>query len=366
MRLAGPSVLRGRLCMPFCRFYSSSRTIQENDVLFLRQQGKRAPKWHLTAPLRADSRIRLSYGGSVNSSDLIGRSVLDTVVDSSGRSVVLHEPSMASYIINSARYATPIYPHDANIIVSLLDLNISRPGEEEYDTDQTPPPFEIFEAGTGMGSLTLHLARALHAGNPTVPPSLRNALCGARYKKRRIRPRPLPPRSQPSTKPTVRIAVLYYTLSIATISTRERRIASFANSAVHSISPPSTSTSAPSTNTSLLDLLRQTTSPSSPMPFSTSPRRTTTPAPSSRPSSPTACSSSSLRPSARSPTSKPGYSVQDSPYVQRGSLSCLSPPRLMVYVTLVAARSGMSRQSFPRISLTVPLCKSCDPELVIA
>lgn len=80
----------------------------ENDVLFLRQQGKRAPKWHLTAPLRADSRIRLSYGGSVNSSDLIGRSVLDTVVDSSGRSVVLHEPSMASYIINSSRYATPV------------------------------------------------------------------------------------------------------------------------------------------------------------------------------------------------------------------------------------------------------------------
>ncbi|KAI8655052.1 TRNA (adenine(58)-N(1))-methyltransferase catalytic subunit TRM61 [Fusarium keratoplasticum] len=183
MRLASPSVLRGRLCMPFRRFYSSSRTIQENDVLFLRQQGKRAPKWHLTAPLRADSRIRLSYGGSVNSSDLIGRSVLDTVVDSSGRSVVLHEPSMASYIINSARYATPIYPHDANIIVSLLDLNLPRPGEEEYDTNQTPQPFEIFEAGTGMGSLTLHLARALHAGNPAVPPSLRNALCSARYKR---------------------------------------------------------------------------------------------------------------------------------------------------------------------------------------
>ncbi|UPL02434.1 hypothetical protein LCI18_013368 [Fusarium solani-melongenae] len=183
MRLAGPSILRGRLCTPFRRFYSPSRTIQENDVLFLRQQGKRAPKWHLTAPLRADSRIRLSYGGSLNSSDLIGRSVLDTVVDSSGRSVVLHEPSMASYIINSARYATPIYPHDANIIVSLLDLNLPRPGEEEYDTEQTPPPFEIFEAGTGMGSLTLHLARALHAGNPAVPPSLRNALCSARYKR---------------------------------------------------------------------------------------------------------------------------------------------------------------------------------------
>lgn len=34
-----------------------------------------------------------------------------------------------------------------------------------------------------MGSLTLHLARALHAGNPAIPPSLRNALCSARYKR---------------------------------------------------------------------------------------------------------------------------------------------------------------------------------------
>jgi hypothetical protein len=77
-----------------------------------------------------------------------------------------------------------IYPHHANTIVSLLDLNLSRPGEEEYDldTDQTPSPFEIFEAGTGMGSLTLHLARALHAANPAVPPSLRDSLCTARYK----------------------------------------------------------------------------------------------------------------------------------------------------------------------------------------
>ncbi|KAF4992777.1 hypothetical protein FGRMN_6930 [Fusarium graminum] len=100
------------------RLYSSSRTIRENDVLFLRQQGLRSPKWHLTSPLRADNRIRLA------------------------------------------------------------------PGEEDYDlnTDQTSPPFEIFEAGTGMGSLTLHLARALHAANPAVPPSLRDSFCAARYK----------------------------------------------------------------------------------------------------------------------------------------------------------------------------------------
>ncbi|KAF4983390.1 hypothetical protein FZEAL_1119 [Fusarium zealandicum] len=178
MRLAASSVLRGQLSR---RLYSSSRTIQENDVVFLRQHGKKYPKWHLTSPLRADSRIKLAYGASINSSDLIGRRVLDVVPDSSGYNVVLHQPSMASYIINSPRLATPIYPHDANTIVSLLDLNLSRPGEEDHDNSDQP--FEIFEAGTGMGSLTLHLARALHAANPPLSPSLRNALCAAPHKR---------------------------------------------------------------------------------------------------------------------------------------------------------------------------------------
>ncbi|KAF4960991.1 hypothetical protein FGADI_641 [Fusarium gaditjirri] len=184
MRLSHPSGLAGLSSTPLKRFYSSSCTIRKNDVLFLRQQGIKAPKWHLTSPLRADKKIRLGYGASVKSSELIGRQVLDVLHDSSGRPVTLHEPTMASYIINSPRQATPIYPHHANIIVSLLDLNLSRPGEEEDDADPNHQTrtFEIFEAGTGMGSLTLHLARALHAANPAVPPSLRNTLCTAHYR----------------------------------------------------------------------------------------------------------------------------------------------------------------------------------------
>jgi tRNA A58 N-methylase Trm61 len=156
----------------------------ENDVLFLRQKGTRGPKWRLTSPLRPDARIRLGYGATINASDLIGRRVLDSVVDSSDRKVDIHEPTMGAYILNSERHATPIYPHHASFIVSLLDLNVSQPSEEDYDieTNKPLPPFEIFEAGTGMGSLTLHLARALNAANPAVPPMLRDALCTARYK----------------------------------------------------------------------------------------------------------------------------------------------------------------------------------------
>ncbi|KAL7804839.1 adenine-N(1)--methyltransferase [Trichoderma aethiopicum] len=163
-----------------CRLYSSHRTIKEHDVLFLRQHGAKHAKWHLSAPLKPDARVKLSYGASLYGRDLIGRRVLDIVRDSAGNSVVLHEPSLASYIINSERLATPIYPNDATTIVSLLDLNPSRPGED--DEDDQAPPFEIFEAGTGMGSLTLHIARALHAANPPLPAPLRQTLISSPFK----------------------------------------------------------------------------------------------------------------------------------------------------------------------------------------
>ena len=155
----------------------------EHDVLFLRQQGKKYPKWHLTAPIRSDTRVKLSYGASILADDVIGKTVLDLLHDSAGNRVVVHEPTLSSYIVNSERHATPIYPHDASTIVSLLDLHPTRPGEEDHDGDEAAQqPFEVFEAGTGMGSLTLHLARAIHAANPPVPPSLRRALCAANFR----------------------------------------------------------------------------------------------------------------------------------------------------------------------------------------
>lgn len=55
-----------------------------------------------------------------------------------------------------------MYPSDTNLIVSLLDIHVDTPSSTSADE----PPFEILEAGTGHGALTLHLARAIHAGNP--------------------------------------------------------------------------------------------------------------------------------------------------------------------------------------------------------
>ncbi|OAA36595.1 tRNA (adenine-N(1)-)-methyltransferase [Beauveria brongniartii RCEF 3172] len=140
----------------------------EFDVLFLRQRGVKYPRWHLTAPIRRDTRVRLSYGASVSGSDLIGKQMLERTVDDKGNTVAVYEPTLASYIVNSDRVATPIYPSDAVTIVSLLDLHPVRPGEED-EGQPDDGPFEVFEAGTGMGSLSLHIARALHAANPPVP-----------------------------------------------------------------------------------------------------------------------------------------------------------------------------------------------------
>lgn len=52
------------------------------------------------------------------------------------------------------------------MIVSLLDLHPSKESEDQL----RDRPLEIFEAGTGHGALTLHLARAIHGANPAAPP----------------------------------------------------------------------------------------------------------------------------------------------------------------------------------------------------
>jgi len=58
-----------------------------------------------------------------------------------------------------------VYSADANLIVSLLDIHATAVSEGQHDG----PLLEILEAGTGHGALTLHLARAVHAANASMP-----------------------------------------------------------------------------------------------------------------------------------------------------------------------------------------------------
>ncbi|KAK2017828.1 hypothetical protein LZ32DRAFT_576140 [Colletotrichum eremochloae] len=80
----------------------------EHDVIILRQRGAKEPKIHLSPPLRPDTPIKLAYGASINTSDIIGKTFSDTVNDSDGRNVRFLEASLAQYIANSPRVATPV------------------------------------------------------------------------------------------------------------------------------------------------------------------------------------------------------------------------------------------------------------------
>ncbi|KAH6669125.1 adenine-N(1)--methyltransferase [Plectosphaerella plurivora] len=159
----------------------SSRVAQEHDVLLLRQSQPRSlAKFQLSPSLRPDTVVKLSHGATLRGSDIIGRPIPSVVTDSKGHVVRLSEVTLSQYLTNQPRVATPIYPQDATTIVSILDINVPVPGEDpEADAG---PVLEIFEAGTGMGSLTLHIARSLHGANPPVPHKLRQAMLAAPYK----------------------------------------------------------------------------------------------------------------------------------------------------------------------------------------
>ncbi|KIM95131.1 hypothetical protein OIDMADRAFT_135039 [Oidiodendron maius Zn] len=103
--------------------------------------------------------------------DIIGKKQRDWVTSMKGQKYMLQDPTLAEYTSCSERVVTPIYPQDASLIVSLLDLHPSTPDTEDRTKEER---LEIFEAGTGHGSLTLHLARAIHGANthaPNIPSS---------------------------------------------------------------------------------------------------------------------------------------------------------------------------------------------------
>lgn len=108
--------------------------------------------------------------GQVPFNDIIGKSVNSAYVRGSKGSLHKVEfPSLEDYVTLTPRLVTPVYSSYASSIVSLLDIH-----PEPCDSltgDGTSRKLEILEAGTGHGSLTLHLARAIAAANPP-PPSI--------------------------------------------------------------------------------------------------------------------------------------------------------------------------------------------------
>ncbi|KAH7405807.1 S-adenosyl-L-methionine-dependent methyltransferase [Phaeosphaeria sp. MPI-PUGE-AT-0046c] len=143
------------------------RAFREGDVVLLRDKRDTSQDGMLVK-LQAAHSVH-SHRGVINHADLIGKEPRQLVRSSKGTLYRIHEPTLAEYVRLTPRIVTPIYPADANLIVSQLDIHVDTPSEPL----RTEPPLEILEAGTGHGALTLHLARAVHAANsprPRPPP----------------------------------------------------------------------------------------------------------------------------------------------------------------------------------------------------
>ncbi|KAH0538680.1 hypothetical protein FGG08_004755 [Glutinoglossum americanum] len=126
------------LCGACCRrFTALTRAIAENDIVALRpKRNFDKSSLKLTAPLVPGGKIQ-SHKGFISHDEIIGKLPRES-----------------------------IYPADANLIVSLFDIHVTPPSL----SSENSTPLEILEAGTGHGSLTLHLARAVHAANTACPP----------------------------------------------------------------------------------------------------------------------------------------------------------------------------------------------------
>ncbi|KAL6705901.1 hypothetical protein ACN47E_006361 [Coniothyrium glycines] len=142
----------GRLC----------RAYQAGDMVLLREKRDTRTDGTLIL-LQPDTATTNTHRGILTHADVIGKHPRQTVTSSRGDTFRIYEPTLAEYVRLTPRLVTPIYPSDANLIVSLLDIHVDTPVHAPRPQD---PPLEILEAGTGHGALTLHLSRAIHAANP--------------------------------------------------------------------------------------------------------------------------------------------------------------------------------------------------------
>ncbi|KAL3476385.1 S-adenosyl-L-methionine-dependent methyltransferase [Aspergillus californicus] len=152
----------------------------------------------LSKPLRKGGKSDVRRG-KLEHDQIIGRRVRDLVEAHKGPEYRLTLPTLEDYVSLTPRLVTPIYAADANLIVSLLDIHVAPPGDGA--DNNSPPPLEILESGTGHGSLTLQLSRAVQAAN-TVPPPIPKASQVKYLQGRPIRPDEVEAGAATETKPS--------------------------------------------------------------------------------------------------------------------------------------------------------------------
>jgi tRNA A58 N-methylase Trm61 len=126
----------------------------------------------LTGPLNRNERHNVK-DGFIAHKDIIGRpSAGVQLKTNTGVQYAVSYPSFEDYVSLAPRKVTPIYASYSSSMLSLLDIHVAPPTSTNQPS-RTQPPLEILESGTGHGSLTLHLSRAIAAANP--PPPLLSA-----------------------------------------------------------------------------------------------------------------------------------------------------------------------------------------------
>lgn len=99
------------------------------------------------------------HGGAVRHEDLLGKQEGVVVSSGSGASLSAYRPRLADFILKMPRGAQVVYPKDVAAILVFADVY---------------PGARVLEAGTGSGSLTISLARAVGESGRIVSYELRS------------------------------------------------------------------------------------------------------------------------------------------------------------------------------------------------
>lgn len=115
----------------------------------------------LLEPLQRGKTTEWKY--NIPHDEIIGKSAGRLkILSPKGNALTVEQPTFGQFVSLSPRHVTPIYAQYSAFIVDQLDIHVPPP-------TSTSPSLEILEAGTGHGSLTLHLARAIAAANSPPP-----------------------------------------------------------------------------------------------------------------------------------------------------------------------------------------------------
>lgn len=133
-------------------------TFKEGDIALARHV-LRPDRPILSSPLTPGKHINAGTT-KITHDEIIGqpiRTTLTTVPSArqGTQKYILTKPTLEEFLVYRKRDAQPIYPLDAAAILALADIHV----------DETGQVTQYLEAGTGHGSLTLAICKAIHAAN---------------------------------------------------------------------------------------------------------------------------------------------------------------------------------------------------------